>query len=1461
MPSKETHRKSSKSASQKDSKRRISTAAYTSTRKKTNGTSRRSSKTRIDSTLASTNSFPVVGVGASAGGLEAFTKLLNHLPADTGMGFVLVQHLDPVHKSALTSLLSKATAMPVREVVNNAQVEANHVYVIPPNTSLTIARGVLKLLPRKKTQSPHRPIDYFYQSLAEDQRERAITVILSGTASDGTLGCEAIKAEGGITFAQDESAKYDSMPRHAIAAGCIDFVLSPEEIAKELTRIARHPYIRSDLSEEANSLKSAREIARSGRKLAGAKEDPYQKILTLLGNRTGVDFSLYKSNTIKRRIGRRTVLSKLKTPDDYLHHLKSDAKEVDALYQDMLIGVTGFFRNPEAFEVLKKSVFPKLLKDRSPNDVIRIWVLGCSTGQEAYSIAMAFLEFVSRENSNVPLQVFATDLNDTQLERARAGLYTKALVSDVSPERLNRFFVEEDGGYRISKSIREMCVFARQNILSDPPFSRMDLIACRNLLIYLEPKSHKKILPTFHYALKPNGFLFLGVSETVGANTDLFSPVDKKHRIYIKKPAAAHVLGLPLPAAYSVRQRVDSPRAPINAREGSELEAQREADRVTLSKYGPPGVLVNADLDILQFRGVTSRYLTPAAGRASLNLLKMAREGLLLPLRAAINTARKANQRVRKERVRIDQNGHTFVANIEVVPLKNIKERCYLVLFEAADQRARGGSREAVKDKSPAKPGKKAAHTAADTAQEILDLRRELAEMRNYAQSILEEHEAANEELQASNEEVQSANEELQSINEELETSKEELESTNEELITVNEEMQKRNQELNRLNDDMKNLHSSAHMPIVVLGRDLTIRRFTAAAEKELNLLATDIGQSISRIKTNLDFPGLEEMITEVIRTAAVSEKEVEGKDGRCYSLRVRPFLTIDNKVDGAVMVLVDITKVKQTEQRVREERNYAQAIVRTVPNPLIVLNKELRVETASQSFYRDFEVTPSETGGRLIYELGNRQWDIPALRKLLEDILPKKTFFIDYEVTHEFETIGPRTMLLSASRLESTGEVPELILLNIEDITQRKRSEAALRQSEAELRQLMARESAARADAESANRFKDEFLAIVSHELRTPLNAIVGWTHMLKRGSLSVEDSERAIQSIDRNTTSQATIIHELLDVSSIISGKLQLDKKPVDVAAAINAALDNVRPLAESKGVEIVTAYEGNSGAVAGDFVRLQQVFSNLLDNAVKFTPRNGTVQVRLEHIDSQVGITISDTGEGIPTDFLPHIFERFKQADTSTKRTHGGLGLGLSIVHNLITMHGGQIQATSEGLNQGSTFKIRLPLIPAVFSTELVSEPPIEGAKETPNAEEGETTGILRGVRILVVDDQKDTRELLKFALMGYGAEINLARSATEALKAVREWRPDVIISDIGMPREDGYEMMKKIRALNPEGGGQVPAVALTGYASGEDESRALSAGYQTHLAKPVNLRKLAHTVDRLVQQTKKINGALT
>lgn len=1047
-----------------------------------------------DEPSANGTSFPIVGIGASAGGLEAFTQLLKALPLDTGMGFVLVQHLDPVHESALSQILARATSLPVSEIVDGQRVEPDHVYVIPRDTNLTVAKGALKLGKRPKSPTPHRPIDVFFESLAQDQLGQAIGVVLSGTASDGTLGLEAIKAEGGITFAQDDSAKHDSMPRSAVAAGCVDLVLSPADIAKELVRIAKHPYTAGPLSRSLRAESAPEEMRAEatsheddsmplpsggrvtprrgednrptvGAAPAGAGEG-YKKILLLLRSHSGVDFSLYKSTTIQRRIDRRVILTKHNTLVEYAGFLRGNAKELDALYSDVLISVTSFFRNPEMFEALKHTVLPELLKQRG-EDPLRCWVLGCSTGQEAYSIAMSFVEAAEKAPRMRNLQIFATDLNDALLHKARHGLYAKSLADEITPERLRRFFVEEEGGYRVAKSLREMVVFARQNLIDDPPFSRMDLISCRNLLIYLEPSLQKRALPTFHYALKPHGFLLLGVSESIGSFTDLFGPVDKKHKIYSRKPAPTLAFHLPVGRAHGEpsspgRRRpppvrpADAPEPPESLR--GELAAQREADRITVNQFAPPSVLVSAELQVLQFRGPTGAYLEPPAGKASFDVLKMAREGLMLPLRAVINQARKENKIARKTGVRIKQNGKMRAVNLEVIPLKNLRERCFLIVFEEAEKSARASRRGASEQPAAPRLGKKQEQTR------IVELETDLAEMREYLQSLQEQHEAAHEELQAANEEVQSANEELQSINEELETSKEELESANEELITVNEEMNNRNVELNRLNNDLVNLQNSSHLAVVLLDRSLTIRRFSAQAAKQFELLATDVGRPIGHIRHALvSVPSdgksaaearatpanLESITAEVI--ASVRERECELYDTTrrsWYSLRARPYMTLDNRVDGAVLVLMNVDALKRSEEIVVAARDHAENTIATVRQPLLVLDKELRVESANRAFYQVFRVAPTATIGKFIYELGNRQWDISRLRELLEEVLPQSRAIEDFHVEHEFDTIGIKIMLLNARRIHAPRRDGERILLAIEDITERKQAEAALQQS-----------------------------------------------------------------------------------------------------------------------------------------------------------------------------------------------------------------------------------------------------------------------------------------------------------------------------------------------------------------------------------------------------------------------------
>jgi len=836
-----------------------------------------------------TNAHPlsVVGVGASAGGLEAFEQLLRSLPNDTGLAFVLVQHLAPKHESMLSELLAKATRMPVVEVTQGMRVQGNHVYVIPPNADMSISDSVLHLSPLSPDRALRMPIDSFFRSLADTHQSRSIGVILSGTASDGTLGLQAIKALGGVTFAQDEqSAKYSAMPRSAIAAGNVDFVLPPEAIARELKRIATHVKV----------------LGPDERPEAEERITPdatLNKIFFLLRNFSRVDFSFYKPGTIKRRITRRMFLRKIDKLEAYLQYLRRHRDEVEALFNDVLINVTSFFREPDSFEALKTVAFPAIMAQKDANVPIRIWVPGCSTGEEVYSIAIILLESLAEKAPNTQIQIFATDLSEGIISKARAGIYPESVALDISSERLRRFFLKVENGYQINKHIRDIVVFAKQDLAKDPPFSKLDLISCRNVMIYMSQVLQKRILPLFHYALNPGGILFLGSSETVGGFGELFVPLDKKNRIYTKKPVQSLV-----PFDFGPRFHADQ-EIRVNAEVAKTLDLQKIGEQMLLYRYSPPSVIVNDRLEIVQFFGQTGPFLDPLPGDATLNLLRMVKTGLHLELRTAFQKA-KRDSAVRKDGVLVQEDGGLKTVNFEISPIKNIPggERYYLVVFEEAN---RSIIEEPKKNKTQAPATKTGKREMSQLELENKRLKEELDASREYLQSIIEEQRTTNEELRSANEEIQSSNEELQSINEELETAKEELQSTNEELTTVNEELQNRNEELSKVNSDLSNLLSSVNIPIIMLGNDFRIRRFTPMAEKVMNLIPSDVGRPITDVKPNVKTPDLRKAIQRTIDSLEIQEFRVEDHEGRWYSMRIRPYRTLDNKIDGVVIVLLDI--------------------------------------------------------------------------------------------------------------------------------------------------------------------------------------------------------------------------------------------------------------------------------------------------------------------------------------------------------------------------------------------------------------------------------------------------------------------------------------------------------------------------------------------------------------------------
>ena len=1450
--------------------------------------------------------FPVVCIGASAGGLEAFTQLLEALPTDTGMAFVLVSHLSPSHASHLAEILSRSTRMPVQEVKDEPKVEPNRVYVIPPDSTMVIDKGCLKLLPRRPVRGQHHPIDRFLESLASDQSHKSIAVILSGTGSDGTLGLGEIKAAGGITFAQDETAAYEGMPRSATLAGDVDFVLPPADIARQLGEIARHAYV----APEDIPLVSP----------PPAEAPHFTKIMNLLHQATGVDFTHYKATTLHRRIARRMVLQKVDRLADYAEVLRGKPAELEALFQDILINVTSFFRDPETFELLKTRLCPRITTDRNAGDPIRMWVVGCSTGEEAYSIAIMFAEYMEREGRIWPVQIFATDLNGAGIERARGGLYPKSISERVSPERLRRYFYELDGKYRVAKSIRDMCIFAKHNIAADPPFSRMDLISCRNLLIYLEPVLQQDLMPIMHYALKPRGFLWLGASETTGPFQELFEADDAKHRFYVKKPTVAR-LPVRLVLSRAPGERHPPPEPPPGlGRRGEDV--QREADRILLARFTPSGVLVTDDLEILQFRGDTGPYLSPASGRASLNLFKMLREGLLLPVRSLMERAKSDGDVVRTEGVRVRSNGGFRLVDVEVVPVKltGVMRDCYLVLFH--------DSRESV-----APPPALAGDGQAE--QETRQLKQELVATKEYLQSVIEQQEAAYEELQSANEEVQSANEELQSINEEIETSKEEIQSSNEELATVNEELQTRNAELGQSNNDLMNLLASVLMAIVMLGPDLRIRRFTPMAEKMLNLIATDVGRPITDIKLNVDVPDLEAILVEVVETVQPYQREVQDRTGRWQSLRVRPYRTLDNRIDGAVIVLVDIDSIKATAESLRIGAERLRVMYDRAPLGIFETDLEGRFQRVNDKFceltgrsremllaLRSQDIThPDDVAADADAFDRIRTGAVPALRR-------EKRY-----IREDGQTVWVELHRFAITDSQGT---PAITVGIAEDIAERKETETQLRRREARFRSLMNAAPALiwasgvegmeyvnqayleflgvesqevlgnawtyfmhpddrdgyadahdramsslqpfehqfrfrRGDGEyrwmmsvalpqfgaagkfagytgatfditslkqaevilrTADHRKDEFIAMLAHELRNPLAPITNVVQILKSPDVDEKTRHWAHEVLDRQLRNVGRMVNDLLDVSRVNHGKIQLHRERVELSDLVSRSVDALRPTIEAGKKQIAIELPTKPVVLDVDPMRLEQVIGNLVHNAVKFTPHGGRIWVTatVDEPAHRVRVAVSDNGDGIRAELLPQVFDLFTQGSTSLERAQGGLGIGLTLVRGLIELHGGTVAVESNGPGTGSRFIVTLPLHAGPATVEPRAAQPARAS------------GGAR--RILIVDDNLDAANALATLLRQERHTVEVTHSGAAALEVAPTFRPQVALVDLGMPGMNGFEVAERLRARL----GDLVLVAVSGYSGDESRRRARVAGFDDYAIKPLDPQTLDELLSR-------------
>ena len=1210
--------------------------------------------------------FPVVGIGASAGGLEAIKGFLKALPANPGMAFVFVQHLSPEHTSILPEILQRFAPFPVHQITDNLHLEKDNLYIIPENKTVTAVDGVLKLAPLDSNHRKSSTIDLFFSSLGVVHQCFAVGIVLSGSLNDGTVGMQVIKSYGGLTFAQDGgSAAFESMPNSAVRAGVVDFVLPPAQIAERL--IATSVPFHNEYT--------PKEIADT---LPDQDKEVFKHILTVLRVRRGVDFTYYKQSTLKRRIVRRMALSKIDKPIDYLAFLRENKNEQDALYNDMLISVTNFFRDKASFDFLCSTLLPRLLATKKNAGALRLWVAGCATGEEAYSIAMCLQEFLGDRLNTIKIQIFATDISELAIEKARTGVYRAADLDGISPARIQQFFQKMDGSYQVSKSIREMCVFAHHNLLKDPPFSRIDLVSCRNVMIYLEPVLQKRALTTFHYALNDKGYLMLGKSETVGNNTDIFTALSSGDRIYTPKGLTGRTASSGIAGAERNVLTIDE----NNKKDASEKDVYKIADEAMLANFMPPSVLVNEKFDVVQFRGSIETWLIPPSGKPSFNVLKMARDGLSFELRSMLQQAQKSGLPSKKYGLFFKAGDFQHYVNINVWPLKETSEPYYLIVFHNASAT---GLHAIPAEVNPARVNE----SYDENALRVEQLEKELIQSRADMRLVTEEQETANEELQSANEELLSGREELQSLNEELETSKEELQSTNEEILIVNNELVDRNEQLN-------------------------------------------------------------------------------------------------------------------------SNRQYLEGIVNTLRDPLLVLDGNLRVKRATNGYYNKFSTTEAQTENKYIYELGDRQWDIPQLREILENILPAKSELQDFEVTHVFPSLGLRTMVLNARQLNNVnGE--KLIILAFEDTTAARQVASGLAETErllmesrdrlkfavdsaglgtwdydphnqlmhcdqqclillglpktasisrelflsmvlAEDRGLIEQDLSRALAGEGSgtfsgncriksandgikwlningqayfdadgipNRFlgtaldvteqisreeanrelldkKDEFISIASHELKTPITSIKAALQIIQRIYRENTHPEqagifihKAIKQIDK----LIELVKDLLDVTKVQSHKLELNKTTFRLSELISECAEEIQ--AANPAFKLIT--EGNGDfEVYADRNRLEQVIINLLANAVKYSPGADSIIINISKTNSNFKIAVTDFGIGIANDKLPLLFGRFYRVDENSQQ-YAGLGLGLYISCEIIERHNGQIEVVSEP-GRGSTFWFTLPLATA-------------------------------------------------------------------------------------------------------------------------------------------------------------------
>ena len=1330
--------------------------------------------------------FLVVALGASAGGLEALNRLFDALPADTGMAYVLIQHLDPTHKSMMVDLLASHTAMAVLEAANGMPIEPNHVYVIPPGSYLAVEGGAFRVTQPRERHGARMPFDHFLRSLGEDRGVRAACVVLSGTGSDGSLGIKAIHEKGGLVIVQDPNdAGHAGMPRSAIDTGLVDAVLPATAVPAYLLKHGSQERLKPELVSSPRSSDDDAALA---------------EIFALLRAHTSRDFALYKEGTLLRQIQRRMNMASSRDVGSYLEKIRKTPKEIDLLAKDMLINVTRFFRDAKAFDILAETVIPELVGRQPSDQPIRVWDAGCSSGEETYSIVMLFLEKIGSAKKNVKLQVFASDVDDQAVTAARNGLYPMSIEADVSVERLARFFVKEPNGYRVTRELREAVVFATQDLLADAPFSRLDLVCCRNVFIYLRPEVQEKVLSLFHFALREGGILILGASEAIGSLANRFEPISRKQRIF-RHVSSSRPGEVRFPIAPAEGPPPRSPALavhPVSPR----AKAADVARQALLETHAPASVLIDAARRGVHFFGPVGRYLTVAEGEGNPDIFAMARKGLRIGLRATIRQAERDPTCVAVGSAQADRDGASVGVEISVRPVQAEGRDFLLVSFV---------------DKANLPSAGNDASEPADVPR-IVALEQELDVTQKEREGAVRDLEITNDELTASNEEAMSVNEELQSTNEELETSKEELQSLNEELTALNSQLNETIERQRATADDLQNTMNSSDIATLFLDTELRIRLFTPAAKSMFNVMLTDVGRPLADLARLTNDARLIDDARKVLADHLPLSCDVESNDGAWYTRRITPYRTTDDRVQGVVVTLTDISERKLAERAITAARAYSDSIIDTIRQPLIVLDEGLRVISASPSFYATFSVGPEETVGRELGAVDDGRLDVAQVHRFVDGLGKKEKFSEDQEIEIELPALGLRSLLVSAREIREDPNAVRKILVTFDDITERKKASEAL--------------VAAKHLAERANIAKSTFLAAASHDLRQPLQTLTLVQGLLAK-RIKDEGNAKLIAKLEETLGAMSGMLNTLLDINQLEAGVVRPETIEFPIGTLLERLKTEFAYHASAKGLRWRVV--ASDRIVRSDPRLLEQMIRNLLANAIKYTEQ-GKVLLGCRLRGRKLRIEVWDTGIGIPAGQLKAVFGEFHQLDNPARERNRGLGLGLSIVQRIGDLMEHEVSVRS-WLGRGSVFVIDVPVV----ETKQPAQPTIGGV-------ESEAAASATGM-ILVVEDDPAVREMLEilFEAEGHRTTSVATSNAVLALAAKRALAADVIVADYNLPGVlTGTEVVARVRATLRR---EIPAIILTGDIS-SDALRRIRHANCVHISKPATADALTGQVRRLL-----------